>query len=448
MRQPERRLLTAVFLSVGAGYLIMLLIKLSNAPALDLRELIPAGAFLASLLLVHLGFAAMGFRGDPVLAPVALFLAGLGLLTRYRMGVYDLTDLTRLANYAFPLGVAALLITVAAFRRGRWRMLEPLAFPSAVAACAVLLAILAAGHRFRGAVYLPGNLNPSEAVKILLAVFLAGFLAPRRESFARSVAGVPLPSPADAGLLLVLWAAPMALIVLQRDLGMLVLLGLVLVLLLFVATGRWAYPVGGAVILAAAAWALFMTIPHVQQRVMAWHDPFADPTGRSWQILQGLSALYAGGPWGTGLGAGFPHTIPIASSDFIYAAIGEELGYAGCAIVLVFFGVFFHRGLGIAGRARSPFGALLAAALVLELAVQTLLNIGGVVKAIPVTGITLPFISHGGSSLVVSFVALGLILAVSEGEPSSATAGGAASRRRPRRPRRGKAGSEGRRRAA
>lgn len=429
-RRPERLLMTLSIPAIGAGYLVILLIKLSNAPVADPRELIPAGMFLASLALVHGAFLLMRFRGDTLLAPIALFLAGLGLLVRHRMGVHDLHDPTRLANYTFPLGVAALLLTVAAFRNGRWRHLEALALPCAAAAAAVPALIVLTGQRYRGAFYLAGSMNPSEIVKVLLAIFLAGFLARRRDAFARALGGLPALPPGAALSLLAAWGLPMAFFILQRDFGMLVLLNTMLIAVLFAATGRWGYPLLGILLLAAGGWLLLETLPHVQQRVMAWRDPFGDPTGRSWQILQGLSALYSGGFWGTGIGAGFPHTIPIASSDFIYAALGEEIGFAGCGVVLIFFGALIQRGLGVAWRASTPFGFLLAAALVIGLATQTLLNVGGVVKAIPVTGITLPFISHGGSSLLTSFIALGLLLAISEDPPAGRPAGKPA--RRPR----------------
>jgi cell division protein FtsW (lipid II flippase) len=144
-------------------------------------------------------------------------------------------------------------------------------------------------------------------------------------------------------------------------------------------------------------------------------DPFQDPTGISWQILQGLSWMYAGGLWGEGFGRGNPEYTPIAESDFIYSVIGEEAGLVGCVLVILFFLILFHRGLRIAHQIPSPFGSLVCGGLTSLIALQTFLNIGGVTKFIPLTGITLPFISHGGSSLVTGFASLGLILAISDG---------------------------------
>ena len=159
---------------------------------------------------------------------------------------------------------------------------------------------------------------------------------------------------------------------------------------------------------------------HGQRRLEAWLDPFQDPTGDGWQILQGLSGMYAGGLWGEGFGIGSPQYTPIAAADFIYSVIGEELGFLGCLVLVLFFLILFQRGISVSGLARSNFGRLLAAGLTSILAVQTMLNIGGVTKSIPLTGTTLPFISHGGASLLTAFVIIGLLLAISDEEPGRA----------------------------
>jgi cell division protein FtsW (lipid II flippase) len=143
-------------------------------------------------------------------------------------------------------------------------------------------------------------------------------------------------------------------------------------------------------------------------------DPFADETGAGWQVLQGLSALYSGGWWGSGLGAGFPHAVPIASSDFIYAAIGEELGFVGCCLLVAVYAALFAAGFSTAARAKGRFERILAAVLTALLAAQTIWNIGGVTKALPMTGIPLPFLSRGGSDLAASFVMLGLLIVLSD----------------------------------
>ena len=293
------------------------------------------------------------------------------------------------------------------FRRGRHGVLAALGPLCALLAAALLGAIVFLGQRYRGAIFMPGNTNPSDIVKILLVIFAAGFIAAWREN-GRS-AGL-----SGASAFLLLWSVPMALLVYQRDLGMLALLNAALLALLAAATGRVSYALlglGGVAVMGAL---VYFFSAHGQARFAAWLAPFADPTGRSWQILQALSAMYSGGLWGLGLGRGAPGFIPIASSDFIYAVIGEELGYIGCGIALAFYLALFLRGYRIAENAPDQFGRLLAAGLATVLAFQTVLNVGGVVKALPLTGITLPLVSRGGSSFMATCLAVGLLLALSD----------------------------------
>lgn len=415
-RRLERGLFAGVFLAVLAAHLMVGLVRFGNAPVFEFRDALPLAAFFATLVLTHLVFTATGFRGDTRLAPAAFFLVGLGLLTRFRMGLreFEGAAFAHPSTFAFPVGVAAFLAVTLAFRNGRYRTLERAALPALGLAAAVFGLILVTGERFRGGVYMRGNFNPSEITKVLLPLFLAGFFAPRREAWSRASWGIPRPPLPSLLLFVALWSIPTALVLLQRDLGLLILLNGLLIGVLFFATGRIAYPLAGLALAAGTGWWLFQHVPHVTQRFLAWQHPFSDPTGRSWQTLQALAALYNGGLWGTGLGAGSPHIIPIASSDFIYAAIGEELGFAGTGVVLAFFLLVLERGLAAAWSAKTAFGFLLGTGLCTALLLQILLNVGGVVKAIPLTGITLPFLSQGGSSLIASFITLGLLLAISE----------------------------------
>jgi cell division protein FtsW len=211
-----------------------------------------------------------------------------------------------------------------------------------------------------------------------------------------------------------LWALPMLLLIAQRDLGMFMLLNVVFLLLLFMSTGKWGYLWVGGGLAAAAGYAGFTWFAHAGRRLAVWLDPFADPTGAGWQILQALSAMFTGGLWGAGFGGGVPTVIPVASSDFVYALWAEELGFVGCVLLLSVYALLFYRGFAVADGLKQPFAQTLAAALVMLLAVQTIINIGGVIKALPLTGITLPLISQGGSSLVTTMAMLGLLLALSE----------------------------------
>ena len=415
-RRPERVLFAWSFLAITAGYLMALMAK-AGRPSPDWRELMPLAVYLAAMAGMHVVLVLIRFRGDPLLLAAVFFLAGFGMLAQFRIGSFAVSTAEKLSSFAFPAGMALMLIVVLLFRNGRYRIFRPLAIPCALASAALLAAILVWGRYYRGAVFLPGNYNPSDLIKILLIIFLSGFLARRRRDLEQTAGGLPAPPAHVLIPLFILWCIPMGLLVLQRDLGMLVLMNVVLIILLFAATGRASYVVLGVLCAGALLAVMFRFSLHSQARFLVWLDPFQDPTGKSWQVLQSLSALYSGGLWGVGLGEGSPQCIPIASSDFIYAVIGEELGFAGCGIVLVFYLVLFYRGYHVAAGIRTPFGRLLATGIVTALALQTLLNIGGVTKALPLTGITLPFISHGGSSLVTTFLSAGLLLALSEKEP-------------------------------
>jgi len=241
----------------------------------------------------------------------------------------------------------------------------------------------------------------------LLVLFLAAFLSGRKAAFS----SLELPTLAALGLL---WGLPLALFVLMGDLGQAMLMGGVLVFMLYAATRKLGWLLAGGLALVGLGVLGGDLSAHAQVRIAIWRDPFGDPTGKGWQVLQGLSALYSGGMWGCGFGSGAPGAVPIVSSDFIYAALGEEIGWAGCALVLAALGALCSRSWRAAANATTPFAMVFGAGLTACLATQALLNVAGVTKALPLTGVTLPFISHGGSSLVTSFIIAGLLAAISE----------------------------------
>ncbi len=381
------------------------LVRFAQAPVGDWRVAGLAGIYALSLAVSWGVVRRFAPGSNPVLAPAGLLLAGLGLAMGFRMsGSFSMPIASLIA---FPAGVAAMLAIVLAFGRGRAGALAAFRWPAWLGAVAVMLLVVVVGRRFRGTLFLPGNINPTEILKTLLAVFAAGFLA--RAQGGRDAE----PGPMRLLACTALWLVPMGGLLIQRDLGMMVLMGAALVVAVFAATPRpyWLVPALAAV---PAAVALFRFTAHGRRRVELWMDPFADETGAGWQVLQGLSALYSGGWWGSGLGAGFPHAVPIASSDFIYAAIGEELGFVGCCLLVAVYAALFTAGFSTAARAKGRFERILAAVLTALLAAQTIWNIGGVTKALPMTGIPLPFLSRGGSDLAASFVMLGLLIVLSD----------------------------------
>jgi cell division protein FtsW (lipid II flippase) len=406
-------LLLAALLATLAAHAGVLAAKLANAPRLPWGPLLPLGLYAALLAAVWVWLRVTRFAGDPVPLAAALTLTGLGVAVQFRVGTFAETGLGSSVVLAYPLGVAAMLAMLLFFGGGRARLLAAAEWPAYAAALAVLVGMLALGRSYRGGTFLAGNLNPSEIVKPLLVVFLAAFLSGRRAEFSSTQAGIPMPARGALLELAVFWAIPMGLVLLLKDIGLFVLLNAVLVLMLYAVARKPGYLVTGAAAVVLLALAAGLVSAHARARFGAWHAPFEDPTGRSWQVLQALAALHSGGLWGAGIGAGAPQTVPIVSSDFIYAALGEELGFAGCVLLLTVYGVLFARGWRIAAGAAGPFGQLLGVGLTSALAVQALLNVAGVTKALPLTGITLPFVSQGGSSLATSLAMVGLLAALS-----------------------------------
>ncbi|SPD73012.1 Bacterial cell division membrane protein [uncultured Desulfobacterium sp.] len=416
-RRPERRLFLLTSLAIAVGYALVTVRK-GGISSFNLHDAMPLAVYLCGILTVHLVLILFKFRGDPLLLSAVLFLCGIGMLARFRLGATEQIVIRNLSSLALPLGLALMLLVILLFRKGRYRMLESLAVPCVISAIALMAAIILWGERYRGALFFTGYTNPSELVKILLIIFLSGFLVRWRKELQDTSVGLPRLTSRAVILLLISWGLPMALLLFQRDLGLIVMLNAVLIVLIFMATGRPSYLVVGLLFGVVFCIAAYAFTAHGQARFVTWLNPFSDATGKGWQILQAQSAMYSGGLWGVGLGAGAPEYIPIASSDLVYAVIGEEIGYTGCGVVVAFFVALFFRGYRIASQIGHPFGRLLAAGIVSTLTFQTLLNIGGVTKALPLTGTTLPFISHGGSSLMTTFLSVGLLMALSEKEPA------------------------------
>lgn len=270
-------------------------------------------------------------------------------------------------------------------------------------AAALMAALLVFGRRYRGGLYLPGRINPSELVKLCMVVFAAGTLSDGRVTMRRLL-------ELGAGYGVVALAVALA-----RDFGLLAQLAATGAAVLFAASWFW----GCTAFVTIAGGVAFMFMRptgHLATRLAVWHDPLADAAGAGWQTLQGLTAVVSGGWWGVGAKLGDVRNVPIVASDFVYTALAEEWGLVGCAAVLALYGVIFARGLMASdrlSRAENAGGALLAAGLVASLAVQVLLNVGGVLNAVPMTGIPLPLLSLGGSSLMVTLVSLGILLGLS-----------------------------------
>lgn len=390
------------------------------------------GLYLGALLVVHLVFVFSGRRMDQVLLPAAAMLGGIGLLLMQRLpqglvtqslGPVDLR-LGQLQLLWLMVTLAVVMLLGALVRSDRW--LRAYKYTWAAVGIALLLLTFVFGSDVNGARLTlsigPISGQPSELLKVILVVFLAGYLSENRSLLAEEstrLGPIRLPPIPYLAPMLAMLAIALGIVVVQRDLGAALLFFAVFLSLLFVATGRVAYVVGGLLLFVAGSWVLYQAFGLVQERVNIWLDPFHDPRGAGFQTVQALYAFARGGLLGVGLGAGLPTIggnlpVPAVHTDYPLAALGEELGLMGLLAIFGLYLVIVERGLRIAATAPDDFRALLAAGLSLVIGIQAFIIAAGNLKLIPLTGITLPFISYGGSSLLANAIAVGLLLALSD----------------------------------
>jgi len=428
-RMRELLLLAAVALTLAVGWVSL---ASTRAGELSIGRPLPLLAYLAALLVVHAVFVVSGRRMDQILLPMVGLLGGLSLLLMARLpqslvrrtvgpfelGLMELQLVWLLVGLSVLGGVAVLL------RRDGW--LRDYRYTWAAAGILLLALVFLLGDEVNGArlsiTIGPLTGQPSELLKVVLVVFLAAYLADNRALLAgHSTRLGPLRLPPLPYLLplLSMWGLAILVVVVQRDLGAALLFFSVFLGLLYIATRRVAYVVIGMVLFSVAAAALYQLFPHVRLRVDVWLDPTADPLGSGFQVLRALYAFGRGGILGTGLGAGLPavgegQAIPLLHSDFAFAALGEELGLAGAVAICALFLVIGGRGLRIAARAADEFGALLAAGLTLVIVLQAALIMAANLRLVPLTGVTLPLISYGGSSILTNALVVGSLLALSD----------------------------------
>lgn len=391
------------------------------------------GAGLAALFLVaHLVLRRAAPYADPLVVPCVALLNGLGLVMVHRLDLAA-ADRARLAGRALPrpdaplqlvwtaLGVG-LFVAVLLLVRDHTRLAR-YSWTCAVAGIALLLLpnLPVIGRNVNGArlwVRLgPVQVQPSEVAKLALMIFFASYLVAKRDALSlasRRVAGLELPRARDLGPVLLAWLASLSVLVLENDLGTSLLFFGIFVVMLYVATERASWLFIGLGLFAVGAYGAYLTVGHVRPRVDIWLHPFADPDGKGYQLVQSLFGLGTGGLTGTGLGQGSPQSVPFAKTDFILASFGEELGLAGVMALLVLFGLVVERGLRAGLACRDSFGKLLAAGLSFALALQVFVITGGVTGLIPLTGVTLPWLSYGGSSVVANWVLVALLLRISD----------------------------------
>jgi cell division protein FtsW (lipid II flippase) len=414
-------LIVAIIVALGAYALV----------GLGLRGRIPRGLGGYGLMLVggyvaaHLVVRRWARDADPILLPTAALLAGIGFAVIFR-----LAPALAAAQASWLLfGVVLFGLTLILIRDHR--QLDGFTYTIGLLGLLMLLLPLAPGigREIRGArlwVDLgPLQFQPSEIAKVLIVIFAASYLNARRELLAvatRRLGPISLPEPRHLGPILLAWGISLAVLFFEKDLGSSLLFFGIVVVMLWVATARGAYLALGGILFAVGAFLGYQVFSHVQERVTVWlhvlEPEFIQDEG--FQVAQSLFALATGGIAGTGLGLGRPQEIPDVETDFVFSAIGEELGLLGTMAVLLLFVILIGRGFRAALQ-RDGFGQLLAAGLTTILALQTFVIIGGVTRLIPLTGVTLPFVSYGGSSLVANLVLLALLVRVSAAPPAGRT---------------------------
>ncbi len=427
-RTRELSLGALVLLIAVGGYVLL---ALSEAPTL------PADlwAFLAALItlfaVAHIAVRKLAPRADATLLPIAALLLSVGFITISRLDlaaeVKDRVAGAQAVWAAVGVGVFVLtLLLVKSVRTlGRYRYTFLLLGIGALA----LPLIPGIGVEINGArlwVRIAGvTFQPGEFAKVLLVIFFAAYLVDTREllsSGSRRIGRMYLPDPKHLGPLLVPWAISIGIMVLQKDLGSSLLFFMVFLAMLYIATLRAGYLAVGAALFAGAVAFSYQAFSHVEGRVSTWLDPWKDAQESGYQLTQSLFAFGTGGFTGRGLGLGNPGIIPVASTDFIFSAIGEELGLLGTVAVVCAFLLLVGSGFRIAIQAPRDFSKLFAAGLATILGVQAFVIIGGVTRVIPLTGVTLPFVSYGGSSLLANFIILALLLRISDESAADAEA--------------------------
>jgi cell division protein FtsW (lipid II flippase) len=432
---PRRRG-TELALLLGAVALVVIADTIVDATINDQvgSDILTYGAGFAAIYAVaHVAVRWLAPYADPVILPMVALLNGLGLVLIRRLDLAEAAD-ARQDGVPAPTGDAgvqvvwtcvglALFVAVLLVVRDH-RALARYAYTLAAAGLAFLALPALLPGRFsevNGAkiwIRIAGfSIQPGEFAKLALMVFFAAYLVQKRDVLSlasRRVAGIDLPRGRDLGPVLVAWGLSLLVLVGEKDLGTSLLFFGIFVVMIYIATERTSWLLIGVGLFMVGAFAAYQLFGHVRERVEVWLRPFDFRDDQGYQIVQSLFGLGTGGLFGTGLGGGRPETVPFAKTDFIIATVGEELGLFGLVALLVVYAILVVRGFRAALTVRDSFGKLLAAGLAFTLAFQVFIVVGGVTKLIPLTGLTTPFLSYGGSSLVANFALVALLLRISD----------------------------------
>lgn len=418
----------AILVTVALG-----MVQAIDLEALSAQPLALGTGYLALLSVAHIAVRTFAPHADQLILPCAALLNGLGLVVIYRLDLASeanaiamhkpvpsgnatmqvvwtavaltlfvvvlwwIRDHRNLSRYGYTAGVAGLILLVL-----------PGVLPSSISEVNGAKLWLRLG---------PFSIQPGEFAKLLVIIFAGAFLVSKRDLFAtagKQIFGMALPRPRDLGPLIFAWGISVGVLALEKELGASLLYFGIVLAMIYVATERVSWLIIGLMFFVGGSVIAYFLFDHVRTRVEVWSDPFAHAAGSGYQLVQSLFGLAYGGIAGTGLGRGHPDRVPFANTDFISAAIGEELGLIGLLAVLMTYLILFTRGMRAALSVRDSFGKLLAGGLAFGLALQISVVVGGVTELIPLTGMTMPFLSYGGSSLLANFILIALLLRVSD----------------------------------
>jgi len=432
LRVPARlrnlELALAVF-ALAINVTAIALVQLGAVGHLEGTVLLLDGLLGVFVLGMHFTLRVVAPDADPLILPIATVLNGLGIAMIYRIDLangdsgWASAGIRQIVWTAMAISIAIGVLLVVR----NHRVLQRYRYVAMFTGIALLLLPMLplVGQKINGAQLWvaigPFSFQPGELAKVALAIFFAGYLVSARDSLSmvgRKFLGMQFPRGRDLGPILVVFAASMLVLVFQHDLGMALLYFGLFLVMLYVATGRASWVVLGLTMFLAGALIASRLISYVNGRIVAWLDPFNsaiyDAQGGSYQLVQGLFGLASGGIIGTGLGRGRPDITPLANSDYIISALGEELGLVGLFAILGLYLLFVARGFRIAFAGQDDFGRLLGVGLSFAIALQVFVVIGGVTRVIPLTGLTTPFLAAGGSSLVANWIIAALLLRLSD----------------------------------
>ena len=409
----SRRTTELLLLCTGAIPVLLLysMYVMNTGAELTLGTLaVPIGLIVA-FIAAHIGVRILAPGADPAILPIVFVLSGIGITFVTRLAPEDATGqvIWLFVSVAAMVGVLALVPNLDRLAEYKYTI--------GIAGVALLLLPALVGTEIYGSKLWirigSFSFQPGEIAKVLIVIFLAAYLSENRELLSASshkVGPFTLPRLRMLTPMLVMWGMCLLVVIFERDLGSAALFFTMFVVMLYTATGRLSYVIASLVLLAFGGALCYQLFNHVRVRFQIWLDPFADPSGSGLQIVQSLFSIADGGLTGAGIGKGMPTLIPVVKSDFIFSAIAEEMGLLGGAAVLLLFMLFAVRGLATAARAKSDMSAFTAVGLVASLSFQAFLIVGGVTRFLPLTGVTLPFMSQGGSSLLSSFIIVALLL--------------------------------------